>query len=407
MLTIEPPPDCLIAGMADLQPRNVPSELMSLTRRYSASVQSSIELRTPTPAAFSRPCSPPNLSTLAPTALCQPASWVTSRVTNSAASPSSAASARPLPSSRSASTALPPSRTTSRALSAPMPDAPPLTSTTLFSRRGVALPFQQAGRHPAVGHDLRAGDEARTVRAQPQHDLAQIDRLGHAPDRMARTGERLAFRVAHRLPQRFEDRRIDAAGMHRIAADVVSLLGAVERHALAEQPHCALAGGIGGWSRRADQAGDRRDVDDRALGCGLVRTGPLHALGGAFAAQEHAFGIDRLHMLPLLDGSGLRIRETAGDAGIVDHDVQAAFACQHVGERAFPGPLRGDVVRHESAGAVPGVLKVGDDDTRALARKQRCRRGADTRSAARDDGHLSRKFPAHAPTTIAIVVQLQ
>src|ERR1700716_2365007 len=189
MLTIEPPPDCFSAGIAVLQPRNVPSELMSLTRRYSASVQSSIELRTPTPAAFSRPCSPPNLSTLAATAFCQPASWVTSRATNNAAPPSSAASARPLASSRSASTALPPSRTTSRAVSAPMPDAPPLSSTTLFSRRGKERPPHQPRRQPAVGHDLRAGDEARAVRGEPQHDLAEIDGLGHAPDRMARPEE--------------------------------------------------------------------------------------------------------------------------------------------------------------------------------------------------------------------------
>ena len=71
MLTIEPPPDSFIAGMACLQPRNVPSELMSLTLRYSARVQSSIELRTPTPAAFSSPCSAPNVSTVAVTAACQ------------------------------------------------------------------------------------------------------------------------------------------------------------------------------------------------------------------------------------------------------------------------------------------------------------------------------------------------
>ncbi len=50
-----------IAGIAALQPRKVPSPLMSLTRRNSASVQSSIELRTPTPAAFRSPCRPPNV----------------------------------------------------------------------------------------------------------------------------------------------------------------------------------------------------------------------------------------------------------------------------------------------------------------------------------------------------------
>src|SRR5437764_13622516 len=87
MLTIEPPPDCFIDGMAALQPRNVPSALMSLTRRYSSSVQSSIELRTPTPAAFKSPCRPPNLSTLAATAFCHAPLLVTSSATNSAAPP--------------------------------------------------------------------------------------------------------------------------------------------------------------------------------------------------------------------------------------------------------------------------------------------------------------------------------
>ena len=90
---------------------------------------------------------------------------------------------------------------------------------------------------------------------------------------MARADEGLALLVADHLPQRIEDRRVDAAGMHRVAADAVFLLGAVERHALAEQPHRALAGGIGGRSGRADQAGDRGDVDDRALGRGL--SGPV------------------------------------------------------------------------------------------------------------------------------------
>src|SRR5882724_9156080 len=176
MLTIEPPPtcaiaDCLRAGRAALQPRKVPSALMSLTRRYSAKVQSSIELRTPTPAAFRSPCRPPNVPVVAATAFCQPSSWVTSSGTNADAAPSSTLSARPLASSRSASTALPPSRTTRRAVSAPMPDAPPLISTTLFSRRDKRCPPHQSGGEGAVGRDLRAAHEARAVGGQPQHDL--------------------------------------------------------------------------------------------------------------------------------------------------------------------------------------------------------------------------------------------
>src|SRR4051812_19538037 len=269
MLTIEPPPDCFIAGIAVLQPRNVPIELMSLTRRYSSRLQSSIELRTPMPAALSRPCKPPQLLTAVATAFCQAASSVTSSGTNRADLPSSAASARPLASSRSASTALPPSRSTSRAVSAPMPEAPPLIRTTLSSRRAKGHPPSQAGGVAAVGDEFGAGHEARSVGGQPQDQLAELGRLGHVADRMVRADQRLALVVAHRLPQRIEDRRVDAAGMHRIAADGVFLLGAIERHALGQQAHRALARGVGGGPGRADQRGDRRDVDDRALGGGL------------------------------------------------------------------------------------------------------------------------------------------
>src|SRR5215218_3937932 len=236
MLTIEPAPACFIAGIAALQPRKVPSPLMSLTRRYSARLQSSIELRTPTPAAFSRPCRPPNVSTVAATALFHAGSSVTSSGTKRPASPSSAARARPLASSRSASTALPPSRTTRRAVAAPMPEAPPLMSTTLSARRDKGLPPHHAGGDAAVGGDLRAGHEARPVGGKPQHDFADLARRCHVADRMAGIEEGLAGLAADHLPQGIEDRRVDAARMHRIAADVVLLRGAIERHALAQEP---------------------------------------------------------------------------------------------------------------------------------------------------------------------------
>src|SRR5262249_32392420 len=156
-----------------------------------------------------------------------------SRATNAAALPSSAASARPRASSRSASTALPPSRSTRRAVSAPMPEAPPLTSTTLSLSRNERSPLRQAHGEAAIGHELRAGDERRALRGEPQDQLAQLPRFGHVPDRMGHAEEGLALLVADLLPQRIEDRRVDAAGMHRVAADGVLLLRAVGRHALA------------------------------------------------------------------------------------------------------------------------------------------------------------------------------
>src|SRR5262252_10339427 len=113
-----------------------------------------------------------------------------------------------------------------------MPEAPPLSSTTLFSRRGKGWPLHKARGDAAVGRDLRAGHVARAVGREPQHDLADFLGLGHAADGMARAQKGLALLVTDRLPQGIEDRCVDPARMHRIAADVVFLLGAIERHAL-------------------------------------------------------------------------------------------------------------------------------------------------------------------------------
>src|SRR6185437_15453794 len=114
-----------------------------------------------------------------------------------------------------------PSRTTSRAVSAPMPDAPPLISATLFSRRTEDPPLGEAGSDAAVRDELRSRDEGGAVGGQPQDELAQIPRLGHMADRVHRTDQGLSLLVPDRLPERIEDRRVDAARMHRIAADVV------------------------------------------------------------------------------------------------------------------------------------------------------------------------------------------
>src|SRR5471030_2224418 len=272
MFTIEPPPAFFIAAKAALQPRKVPIEFISLTRRYSSRLQSSIVLRTPMPAAFKRPCRAPKVSTVVATAFCQAGSSVTSRGTKIADGPSSLASAAPLAASRSASTALPPSRTTRRAVSAPMPDAPPLIRAILFSRRAKDPPPAQTTGETAVGHELRAGDEGVAVAGEPEDQLAELGRFGHVSDRITLTNKNLALFAADHLPQRIEDRGVDAAGMHRVAADTVLLLGAMQGHALGEEAHRTLAGGIGDRPGRADQGRDRRDVDDRTLGRGLCRS---------------------------------------------------------------------------------------------------------------------------------------
>ena len=202
---------------------------------------------------------------------------------------------------------------------------------------GQIRPDAEAREHleqaETVERVVRRGDDRLLRAGRHTAHLAQFARLGHVADRMARIDQRLALLAADHLPQRIEDRGVDAARMHGVAADGVFLFRAIERHALAEQPHRALAGGIGGRAGRADDAGDRRDVDDRAPGLGLARAGLLHALDGVLAAEEHALGVDRLHLLPRLDRGVLDVARAAGDAGVVHHDVEAAFPREHVVEQ--------------------------------------------------------------------------
>src|SRR5215510_7981806 len=108
-----------------------------------------------------------------------------------------------------------------------MPEAPPLSSTTLFSRRGKGWPLHNTRGDAAVGRNLRAGHVARAVGGEPQHDLADLLGLGHAVNGMAPPEKGLALLVTDGLPQGIEDRCVDRARMHRIAADVVFLLGAI------------------------------------------------------------------------------------------------------------------------------------------------------------------------------------
>src|SRR5258708_5631246 len=216
---------------------------------------------------------------------------------------------------------------------------------------------------------------------------------------MAHADEGLALLVADLLPQGIEDRRVDAARMHRVAADAVLLLGAIGRHALAEQPYRALARGVGRRASRADQGRDRGDVDDRALGGGLARANRLHALNGVLAAEEHAFRIDRLDPAPILDRGVLDGARAAADAGVVDHDVEPAVLLEHVGEQGLPGVLGGDVVLDEAPGAVLRFLDVRHDDLGTNRLEEDSGGGADARCATGDDRHLSGKF-AHAGATI-------
>src|SRR6478735_8147636 len=103
------------------------------------------------PALLKSTSSLPNSATVNWTALRQSASWVTSRWTYRAESPSSSASAWPSSSSRSPMTTFAPSATSIRALAPPMLRAPPLIRATLPSTRPmrgkIAPPTRTSSRN--------------------------------------------------------------------------------------------------------------------------------------------------------------------------------------------------------------------------------------------------------------------
>ena len=95
-----------------------------------------------------------------------------------------------------------------------------------------------------------------------------------------------------------------------------------------------------------------------------------------------------MNTLPIFASSWFDGAGAAGDARIVDQDVEPAFAGQHVGEKRLPGDIRGHVVMHERPVALD-FLRVGHDDDGAVGGQQGCRGRTDAGSAAGDDCHLS------------------
>src|SRR3984957_696276 len=141
MLTIEPPPR-RSSRMPYLQPRNVPSRLIAMTRRQVAkSVSSTVPMAT-MPAALTRPSSRPPFCSMAPITRAQSASTVTSSAWMTLARPG-----------RSVVTATPPCAAIEPAIADPIAPAAPVTSTTLSLSRCIAS-RRLLFRHDGDGFDL-------------------------------------------------------------------------------------------------------------------------------------------------------------------------------------------------------------------------------------------------------------
>ncbi len=109
--------------------------------------------------------------------------------------------------------------------------------------------------------------------------------------------------------------RADQAGLDRVDphAQVGDLLGG----GLGQADDAGLGGRVVGLADQADLAGDRRDVHDRTA----FRL--AHDAGGQPGAVPGALQVHGDDLVELLLGH-LAHGRVAGDAGVVDHDVQAA-----------------------------------------------------------------------------------
>ena len=101
------------------------------------------------------------------------------------------------------------------------------------------------------------------------------------------------------------------------AVDLDAVLAPVDRHALGQHLHRALAGGVGRDAGATQLALHRADVDD------LAALAPDHVARHRLADQEHAVEVGLHQLVPVGLGELLE-RRAALHAGVVDEDVDGA-----------------------------------------------------------------------------------
>ena len=158
MLTIDPPPALFMIGIANFMPRNVPCALTAISRSQAAVSNRSSTALPLIPASLTRMSSLPNAASgrvdrRLPFGLAGHVELVKDRGAVGLRDLGGDLSCPPRRACRR-STTLAPSRAKIRAMLAPMPDAPPVISATLFSslmRSPSLSPWPGLPGHPVAG----------------------------------------------------------------------------------------------------------------------------------------------------------------------------------------------------------------------------------------------------------------
>ena len=235
---------------------------------------------------------------------------------------------------------------------------------------------------PAAGNvEHRAGRERAVFRRQPCHHRREFFDQDEARLRNLRQHE-----VDVLLRHLVEDRGLRRRRRHRVDEDVVLREFLAERFCQRDQ--AGLRGRVMRGVGVAFLAGDGGDVDDAAVL--LLQHRRHHRL----AADEGPVEIDAQHLAPFLEVGFPHRLVDAGDAGIVDEDVDLAERLQRLVTRLLD---RGEIRhvdlegRYRRADFLRGLFRkrqvvIPDRDLRARCDEALGDRAAKALRAAGDDG---------------------
>src|SRR5690606_7676819 len=218
--------------------------------------------------------------------------------------------------------------------------------------------------------------------------------------RLAQTGRErhlLAERVLRFLRKSGQHRGAEDAGSDRHHADAGARQ--VSRYRQRHAHHAALGGRIGSLADLSVEGGDRGGVDDDAALATFKRLELFAAHGKQADHVECADQVDLDHLAVVVERVRPVLRGGAcgdGDAGAVDQDARGAELFGDRGEGLLATLGRRDVapdrdpadVGRNLFGAVDADIE--DRDLRAPGGKRPRRRLAQARTAAGDDGNLTR-----------------
>src|SRR5947209_9738058 len=165
----------------------------------------------------------------------------------------------------------------------------------------------------AAIHEERVTDHKASTRAtEPEDGCGNLLWFAEAPD----------WFVLHHFVQdfgitadhRLHHWRLDRAWANRVDADATS--GVFEGGRLGQAEHAVLGRGIGRQSWVADDAADRRAIDDRAAA--LLK----HLAQLVLYAAPHAAQVDRHHAIPLVAADVSRVDTALHDACVVERRIQ-------------------------------------------------------------------------------------